>query len=114
MANELESVFLAFQRHLEKERNLSVHTIRAYCGDLESLIAHLETLGLSDFSQLTLLHLRSWLANQQVKGERVLHFRVVRYPSDCLLSGLIKINTFLQMLVPHLQRQRVIALCQMF
>ena len=68
MANEFESVFLAFQRHLEKERNLSVHTIRAYCGDLESLIAHLEILGLSDFSQLTLLHLRSWLANQQVKG----------------------------------------------
>lgn len=68
MANELESVFLAFQRHLEKERNLSVHTIRAYCGDLESLIAHLQTLGLTEFSQLTLLHLRSWLANQQVKG----------------------------------------------
>ena len=68
MANEFESVFLAFQRHLEKERNLSVHTIRAYCGDLESLIAHLEILGISDFSQLTLLHLRSWLANQQVKG----------------------------------------------
>ena len=68
MANEFESVFSAFQRHLEKERNLSVHTIRAYCGDLESLIAHLETLGLTEFSQLTLLHLRSWLANQQVKG----------------------------------------------
>jgi len=61
-------VFSAFQRHLEKERNLSVHTIRAYCGDLESLIAHLVTLGLTEFSQLTLLHLRSWLANQQVKG----------------------------------------------
>jgi integrase/recombinase XerC len=58
----------AFTRHLEIERNLSVHTIRAYLGDLESLITHLELIGVKNISQLELTHLRSWLANQQVKG----------------------------------------------
>jgi len=58
----------AFTRHLEVERSLSVHTIRAYLGDLESLVAHLENIGVADISQLELIHLRSWLANQQVKG----------------------------------------------
>ena len=37
-------------------------------GDLTSLLEHLENLGLADISQLQLVHLRSWLANQQVKG----------------------------------------------
>ena len=50
------------------ERNLSEHTIRAYLGDLSSLLAHLENLGVADISKLELGHLRSWLANQQVKG----------------------------------------------
>ena len=37
-------------------------------GDLTSLVEHLEKLGLSDISTLELAHLRSWLANQGVKG----------------------------------------------
>jgi integrase/recombinase XerC len=37
-------------------------------GDLESLVTHLEAIGVPDISQLELVHLRSWLANQQVKG----------------------------------------------
>ena len=37
-------------------------------GDLTSLLEHLVNSGLSDISQLQLVHLRSWLANQQVKG----------------------------------------------
>jgi integrase/recombinase XerC len=63
-----ERLIAAFARHLEVERSLSVHTIRAYLGDLESLLTHLESIGVSDISQLELVHLRSWLANQQVKG----------------------------------------------
>jgi integrase/recombinase XerC len=63
-----ERLIAAFTRHLEVERSLSVHTIRAYIGDLESLLNHLETIGVTDISQLELVHLRSWLANQQVKG----------------------------------------------
>lgn len=68
MSDDYEQLIDAFTRHLEAERNLSVHTIRAYLGDLESLITHLELIGVKNISQLELTHLRSWLANQQVKG----------------------------------------------
>ena len=68
MSENFEKLIAAFTRHLEVERSLSVHTIRAYLGDLESLLTHLEAIGVTDISQLELIHLRSWLANQQVKG----------------------------------------------
>jgi integrase/recombinase XerC len=68
VSENFEKLITAFTRHLEVERSLSVHTIRAYIGDLESLLNHLETIGITDISQLELVHLRSWLANQQVKG----------------------------------------------
>jgi integrase/recombinase XerC len=68
VSDNFDKLIAAFTRHLEVERSLSVHTIRAYIGDLESLLTHLETIGVTDISQLELIHLRSWLANQQVKG----------------------------------------------
>lgn len=68
MSENYEKLIAAFTRHLQVERSLSTHTIRAYLGDLESLITHLEAIGVADISDLELVHLRSWLANQQVKG----------------------------------------------
>jgi len=68
VSENYEKLVVAFARHLEVERSLSAHTIRAYLGDLESLLTYLETIGVADISQLELVHLRSWLANQQIKG----------------------------------------------
>lgn len=65
---DFSEVFAAFERHLRVERNLSLHSIRAYLGDLDSLIHHLQALGVSDISKLELSHIRSWLATMQVKG----------------------------------------------
>jgi integrase/recombinase XerC len=68
VSDNFEKLIAAFTRHLEVERALSVHTIRAYLGDLDSFFEHLEKLDVIDFSKLELSHIRSWLANQQVKG----------------------------------------------
>ncbi len=68
MSDNFQEILKAFNRHLTSERDLSVHTVRAYIGDLESLLAHLKTLKVDEIAQLELNHLRSWLANQQIKG----------------------------------------------
>jgi integrase/recombinase XerC len=65
---DLRAVKDRFNAYLNKERSLSGNTIRAYIGDLDSLINHLGLLGLSDFSNFNISHLRSWLANLQTKG----------------------------------------------
>ena len=65
---DFEEVTATFERHLRSERNLSTHSIRAYLGDLESLVLHVQALGVSDISRLELSHIRSWLAKMQVKG----------------------------------------------
>jgi integrase/recombinase XerC len=68
VSDNFQEILKAFNRHLTSERDLSVHTVRAYIGDLESLLAHLETLKVDEIAQLELIHLRSWLVNQQIKG----------------------------------------------
>jgi integrase/recombinase XerC len=57
-----------YREHLVLERNLSENSIRAYIADLDSLLVHINALGITEFKALTLDHLRSWLANQQSKG----------------------------------------------
>jgi integrase/recombinase XerC len=68
VSDNFQEILKAFNHHLTSERDLSAHTVRAYIGDLESLLAHLETLKVDEIAQLELNHLRSWLANQQIKG----------------------------------------------
>lgn len=58
----------AYRSHLISERNLSENSIRAYLADLESLLLHVNQLGVSEFAQLELNHIRSWLANLSSKG----------------------------------------------
>jgi len=57
-----------FESHLQRERNLSAHTIRAYLGDVDSFFAHLQKLGVHELSGVTLAQVRSWLAHIQVTG----------------------------------------------
>lgn len=57
-----------YRDHLIVERNLSDNSIRAYLADLDSLLLHINALGIVEFKDLTINHLRSWLANLQVRG----------------------------------------------
>ena len=66
--SDFEKMHRDYTRHLEKERTLSLHTVRAYIGDLDSFLAHLEVVQVKTPADITLAHIRSWLANVQVKG----------------------------------------------
>ncbi len=57
-----------YERHLVSERDLAPHTVRAYLGDLASLLDHAHRLGLDDPGELDLRVLRSWLARLQTSG----------------------------------------------
>jgi integrase/recombinase XerC len=57
-----------FERHLRLERNRSAHTVRAYVGDVVSLLTHLSELGGQSVADLDIRTLRSWLALQRRDG----------------------------------------------
>ena len=63
-----QSLEREYGEHLRNERNLSENSVRAYLADLESMLTHINELGITEFSHLELNHLRSWLANLQVRG----------------------------------------------
>jgi integrase/recombinase XerC len=50
-----------YERHLRFERNLSVHSVRAYVTDVVSLLDHLSGLGHDDMSALDQAVVRGWL-----------------------------------------------------
>ncbi|HEY3735489.1 MAG TPA: tyrosine recombinase XerC [Streptosporangiaceae bacterium] len=58
-----------FRRHLAAERGLSPHTVRAYLGDVRSLLDHAHRCGISDLTELDVGVLRSWLACQRSAGQ---------------------------------------------
>lgn len=57
-----------YERHLRAERDLTPHSVRAYLGDVASLLEHATRLGMADVAGLDLRTLRSWLAKQQTMG----------------------------------------------
>jgi len=57
-------VVAEYQNHLETERGLSSNTVRAYMTDLASLASSAQVPP----GQVTLTHLRSWLAEQADSG----------------------------------------------
>lgn len=57
-----------FAAHLTSERDRSEHTVRAYVGDVTSLVDHLLRLGRTDLGGLDVAALRGWLARQRTQG----------------------------------------------
>jgi integrase/recombinase XerC len=64
----LSSALAEFCRHLAAERALSRHTVRAYQGDVQSLLEYAWRCGVGDTGSLSLATLRGWLAGQHQAG----------------------------------------------
>ena len=58
-----------YERHLVSERDLAPHTVRAYLGDVASLLDQAARLGHEDVTSLDVQTLRSWLATQRSLGK---------------------------------------------
>lgn len=61
-------VLADYEHHLVAERDLSVHSVRAYLVDLANLAEHSTRQGITDPADVTIRSLRSWLATQQTVG----------------------------------------------
>lgn len=55
-------------RHLRSERGLSEHSVRAYRGDVRTLLDHAARMSRDSVAGLDLPVLRSWLAGQATRG----------------------------------------------
>jgi integrase/recombinase XerC len=64
----LDSALAGFCRHLAAERALSHHTVRAYQGDIQSLLEHAWQDGIEEPGLIDLATLRGWLASQHRAG----------------------------------------------
>ncbi|RIV40720.1 tyrosine recombinase XerC [Micromonospora radicis] len=58
----------AFADHLASVRDRSAHTVRAYVGDLVSLMDHAHRMGCAEVADLSLDTVRSWLARLRTMG----------------------------------------------
>jgi integrase/recombinase XerC len=66
--DDWDAVTARFRDHLSLELGRSDHTVRAYLGDLEALAHFARERGIVEVSDLTLLTLRAWLADQERRG----------------------------------------------
>ncbi|MGZ6827269.1 MAG: tyrosine recombinase XerC [Mycobacteriales bacterium] len=64
----LEQARREFSAHLRLERDRSPHTVRAYDGDVASLLEHAARMGVDEPAGLDLVVLRSWLARLRTGG----------------------------------------------
>lgn len=68
MPEPLSAALAEFCRHLDGERALSRHTVRAYQGDIHSLLEYACADGVAEPGELGLATLRGWLASQHEAG----------------------------------------------
>src|SRR5512140_2548996 len=64
----LAAALAAFERHLRSERSRSPHTVRAYIGDVSSLLGYAGDRGIAAPEELGVAELRGWLAIQHESG----------------------------------------------
>ena len=69
LPEELARVLAAYERHLVSERDLTPNTVRAYVGDIRSMLEQAARLGHTGVDTLDVRTLRSWLATQQTLGK---------------------------------------------
>ncbi len=62
------SALAGFEAHLRDERGRSANTVRAYCADVRALLLFAAEAGLTEPTELDLLLLRQWLAEQDRAG----------------------------------------------
>src|ERR1035438_3300494 len=65
---QLAEALDGFRRHLAAERGVSPHTVRAYLGDVGSLLEHAVRAGITSPDELDIGTLRAWLAGQHAAG----------------------------------------------
>jgi len=68
LPEHLQAALDGFGRHLAAERGLSPHTVRAYTGDVRSLLEHAAQGGVTAPDGLDITILRRWLAGQHGTG----------------------------------------------
>jgi integrase/recombinase XerC len=61
-------VLARFEDHLSLERSVSPNTVRAYVGDVTSLLDHAHRLRLEAMDEIDIRTLRSWLARLHTQG----------------------------------------------
>ena len=69
LPEEMAQTLAAYERHLVSERDLTPHTVRAYLGDVSSMLGQAARLGHDSVSTIDVRTLRSWLATQQTLGK---------------------------------------------
>lgn len=96
--------------HLEQERSVSPHTIRAYAGDVTNLLRHLHRLGHDTFDRVDRRAVRNWLAHLGTLGaerttlqRRAAAARV--FFAWCLRTGVIESDPALGLRSPKLPRR---------
>jgi integrase/recombinase XerC len=65
----LGSALDAFRHHIEAERGLSRHTVRAYLSDVTMLLRHAASAGATAPAELGIAVVRAWLAEQHGNGQ---------------------------------------------
>jgi integrase/recombinase XerC len=68
LTDALAALLGDYESHLRAERGLSAHSVRAYLGDVSSLLDHAVRMNRAEIDRLDLPVLRSWLARQASSG----------------------------------------------